>query len=263
MPAGTTQFIWLYFHDDAKGDELRYSMRSVCRHFKGTPQLILVGDAPAWYRGQHIHVPRITAPRYPWFHALLDSSYKLQQVLRHPDVADSFVVMMDDHYFLRDFTLTDIQVPRCAPDWVPKHRYWWDAATTLTMQTLERRGLTTHLYETHLMHFFEKTKLQQIFDTFAPTVTPVLRNTLYGNVFRRNPKDCRPFIAAPQSRQTVKQLTDIARRSTVLNHASAVWDATLQQWLQRRFPDPAAAEAPITADNALIEAVLARSTATG
>lgn len=244
MITDRTQFIWLYFQDEARGNELRYSMRSVCQHFSGTPQLILVGDKPDWYHGQHIHIPRIPEPQLARFHGVLDSSYKLQQVLRHPDVDDSFVIMMDDHYFLRDFSLQDIQVPRVAPGWTPKQRYWWDESTTLTMQTLERRGLSTHLYETHLMHVFEKVKLQQIFDTFNPTTIPVLRNTLYGNMFREKPRDCRPFIAAPQTRQTVKQLNDIAKRSTVLNHASGAWDATLETWLQSRLQIATSAEYP-------------------
>ena len=45
MSAAPTQFIWLYFQGEARGDELRYSMRSVYRHFKGTPHIVLVGDA--------------------------------------------------------------------------------------------------------------------------------------------------------------------------------------------------------------------------
>lgn len=242
MTTEVTQFVWLYFHTEARGDELRYSMRSVCQYFKGTTQLILVGDKPDWYCGQHIDVPRISTPRYPQFHSILDTSHKLQQVLRHPDIADSFVVMMDDHYFLRTTTLADIQVPRYTPNWVPKNRYWWDASITLTMQALERRGLATHLYETHLMHFFEKDKLQQIFDMFDLTRLPLSRNTLYGNIFRRPPKDCRPFVVSPQSQQTAKQLDDMAKRSTVLNHASGVWNATLRDWLQQRLAVPTPAE---------------------
>ena len=242
MSTEVTQFVWLYFHDESRGDELRYSMRSVCQYFKGTPQLILVGDKPDWYCGHYISVPRITSPRYEKFHSILDSSNKLQQVLRHPDIADGFVVMMDDHYFLRTVTLADIQVPRHAPGWIPKRRYWWDDSITLTMQALERRGLTTYLYETHLMHFFEKDKLQWIFDIFDPTTVPLSRNTLYGNIFRRNPKDCRPFVASPQTPQSITQLDTIAKRSTVLNHASGAWDSTLCGWLSKRLSTPSAAE---------------------
>lgn len=263
MPTESTQFIWLYFHDEARGDELRYSMRSVCQHFKGAPHIILVGDKPDWYSGHYIAMPRIPAPKDPKFHSVLDSSHKLQQAMRHTDIADNFVVMMDDHYFLRDFSLSDIQIPRHAPGWVPKKRYWWDTSITLTMQTLERRGLSTYLYETHLMHFFEKDKLQQIFDRFTPTVVPVLRNTLYGNVFRSRPKDYRPFVASPQTPQTLQQLNDIAKRSTVLNHASGAWDKTLADWLQRRLATATAAECAGAQRYAVTEAVLAASTGTG
>lgn len=232
------QFIWLYITDEAKGDELRYSMRSVRKYFTGHADIVLVGDAPEWYCGRHIHIPRIAAPTmHGKFHALLDQSHKLYTVLQHADIADSFVIMMDDHYFLRDFTLADIQVPRCAPGWQPKNRYWWDIAITLTMQELERRGMSTHLFETHLMHVFEKDKLQYIFDRFSLCKKPLLRNTLYGNTFRQVPKDCRPFITAPQTCQTAIQLDKITKRSVVLNHASGVWDSSLRDWLQQRLPD--------------------------
>lgn len=246
MAAEITQFIWMYIHSAARGDELRYSMRSVCQHFQGTPQLILVGDKPDWYCGQHIDIPRIQSPTYAKFHAVLDSSYKLYKTILHPAAADSFVVMMDDHYFLRDFSLTDLQVPRYAPGWVPKNRFWWDNATTLTMQALERRGMSTHLYETHLMHFFEKDKLQQIFETFDLLTHPLLRNTLYGNTFRRSPKDCRNFIASPQTSQSKQQLDAIAKRCTVLNHACTAWDNNMRSWLQLRLPGPTADETSTT-----------------
>lgn len=256
MTTEVTQFVWLYFHDESRADELRYSMRSVCQHFKGTPQLILLGDKPDWYCGQFISVPRITSPQYPKFHSILDTSHKLQHLLRHPDIADGFVAMMDDHYFLRPFTVSDVQVPRHSPGWTPKRRYWWDESITLTMQTLERRGLSTYLYETHLMHFFEKDKLQQIFDIFDPTTVPLSRNTLYGNIFRKNPKDCRPFVASPQSPQTTAQLDAIAKRSTVLNHASGAWNTTLCAWLRNRLPTPTTAEHP---DGLLAEGAIACS----
>ena len=259
MTTEVTQFVWLYFHDEARADELRYSMRSVCQHFKGTPQLILLGDKPDWYGGQHIPAPRIPTPRYAKFHSILDSSSKLQQTLRHPDIADSFVVMMDDHYFLRQFSLADIQVPRYMPGWIPRRRYWWDDSITLTMQALERRGLSTYLYETHLMHFFEKDKLQRIFDIFDLTEMPLSRNTLYGNTFRRNPKDCRTFVASPQTPQTTAQLDAIAKRSTVLNHASGAWNTTLRNWLGSRLSLPVPAELPTGDDIAAAGGAIACS----
>lgn len=242
MAAAPTQFIWLYFQDAARGDELRYSMRSVCQHFTGTPHLILVGDRPEWYCGQHIALPRIPEPENARFHAVLDSSYKLQHVIQHPDIADSFVIMMDDHYFLRKVSLADIRTPRYSPGWIPKNRYWWDNSTTMTMQALERRGMSTYLYETHLMHFFEKQKLQTIFDTFELTRLPLLRNTLYGNKFRTSPKDCRTFIASPQTPQTTAQLDSIAKRVFVLNHSSTAWDTSMAEWLNNRLPTPSTVE---------------------
>jgi len=242
MSVDSVQFVWLYVHDEAKGAELLYSIRSVYKYFYGKPRITVVGDKPDWYSGHYIDIPRIAEFRYPKFRSPLDQAHKLQTILQRDDIDQTFVLMMDDHYFLRGFDLDQLRVPRIAGGWVPRHRYWWDLSITLTMQALERSGLSTHLYETHLMHVFEKEKLQYIFDKFHLTTYPVLRNTLYGNIFRKKPKECRPFIAAPQSKQTVKQLDTIAKHSTVLNHPDFGWSSTLHNWLQTRFPQPTAVE---------------------
>ena len=232
-----TQFIWLYINDEARGDELRYSMRSVYKFFSGTPHITLVGDKPDWYHGHFINVPRIPVPHESIFHALYDQHHKLWVALQHAAVADEFVVMMDDHYFVKPVSMNKLRTPRITPGWAPKRRYWWDIATTRTMQILERYGLSTHLYETHLMHVFEKGKLLHIFDRFDLCNNALLRNTLYGNVFRSNPSHATPFIATPQSAQTARQLDVIARRSTVLNHASDCWNETMHKWLNNRLPN--------------------------
>ena len=180
----TTQFIWFYINDEARGDELRYSIRSVCRYFEGTPRITLIGDKPDWYCGEYINIPRIPKPADARFHGLRDTIHKLYAAAHHSVVDDQFVVMMDDHYFLRSFSLSTLCVPRITVGWTPKNKYWWDIAITRTMQALESRGLSTHLYETHLMHVFERDKLLQVFDMFNLQTVPLLRNTLYGNVFR-------------------------------------------------------------------------------
>lgn len=230
-----TQFIWLYLHKEAKGDELRYSMRSVYQYFKGTPKITLVGDKPDWYCGHHIPMPRIQEVPDSRFHSLFDTSHKLHTAIQRDDVADQFVVMMDDHYFLKPVTYNDLLVPRAQAGWKPRGSHWWDISITRTMQTLERYGKSTHLFETHLMHVFEREKLLQIFNTFNMHNVPLARNTLYGNIYREYPQNCNPFVTSPQRKQSKQQLNKIAMSSTVLNHASHCWDSTLQNWLASRL----------------------------
>jgi hypothetical protein len=239
----TTQFIWLYLHNEAEGEELRYSMRSVYKHFQGTPKITLVGDRPDWYCGHYISMPRITTVPDAAFHGLFDTSHKLHTAIQRDDVDDEFVVMMDDHYFLRPVTLADLRVPRAQLSWTPRLNHWWEVSITRTMQALERRGKSTHLFETHLMHVFERSKLLTIFDTFDMHNVPLARNTLYGNIYRDFPQNCRPFVSSPQSKQSKQQLNKLAASGTVLNHASHCWDSTLHNWLNARFNEVTEVEA--------------------
>ncbi len=239
-----TQFVWFYIQREAIADEMRYSMRSVCQYFDGDAQLTVVGDRPPWYTGHYIPAERVSPPAEAKFHGLADTIHKLQIAVNHPEVQEQFVSMMDDHYFLRRVKLSTLCVPRVASVWRPKTHDWWNIAITRTMQELERRGLPTNLYETHLMHVFEKDKLRKLFDMFQLRNRLLLRNTLYGNVFRKSPKRCGSFVATPQTRQSVRQLDAIAKHSTVLNHASHCWDATMQAWLSGRLATPASVEAP-------------------
>lgn len=237
-----TQFIWLYLQDAAKGDELRYSIRSVYKYFSGTPKITLVGDKPDWYCGHYIHMPRIQTVPDARFHGLFDTTHKLHTTIQLADIDDQFVLMMDDHYFLRSVTLADLLVPRAKPAWVPRETHWWDASITRTMQALERHGRSTHLFETHLMHVFEREKLLKIFATFDLHNVPLAKNTLYGNIYRDFPQNCTPFVVSPQRNQSKQQLNKIALSSTVLNHASHCWDATLHAWLDNRLHEPAEVE---------------------
>jgi len=239
-----TQFVWSHINAEAAGDELRYAIRSVYTYFDGEVKVLLVGDKPDWYSGEFIELPRIPKPSTPGSpHGLMDTLAKMNSISTHPAVDEQFVSMMDDHYFLKKVTMSQLEISRITQGWSPKPKgCWWDRAIVRTMQTLELRGLPTHLYDTHLMHVFEKSKLQQLFQDFNLLQEPLLRNTLYGNVFRTSPKSCRPFIATPQSKQTTQQLDQISKSATVLNHGSSAWYSGMRQWLQRRLPDAAPVE---------------------
>lgn len=46
-----------YRYDKDHGNELKYAIRSLVKHFKPLSEIVVVGDCPDWYAGAHIYLP--------------------------------------------------------------------------------------------------------------------------------------------------------------------------------------------------------------
>src|SRR6187399_3336172 len=86
----TMQFIWCYWLEGAKEDELRWSIRSVNHHFPDA-KITVIGDQAPWYFGHLINKPKIPLV---WNHNLSDVISKLEVIVDHPKVDDEFIFMM-------------------------------------------------------------------------------------------------------------------------------------------------------------------------
>lgn len=77
------------------GIELRYSIRSMVKHFKPLSGVLLIGDRPTWYNGDHIPFADIPGEK--------ERSMQLK-VLQAPD--DSFLYSNDDYFAQEDFNIS-------------------------------------------------------------------------------------------------------------------------------------------------------------
>lgn len=78
-----------YTQTKDNGTELKYSIRSMVKHFKGMDGLILVGDRPTWFRGYHIQCANIEKRKeYSVFRKLMLAKYFTEGpvLLCHDDV---------------------------------------------------------------------------------------------------------------------------------------------------------------------------------
>lgn len=74
------------------GIELRYAIRSMVKHFKPLSGVLLIGDKPEWYTGDHIPYDDIPGNK--------ERSMQMK-VLQCPD--DVFLYSNDDFFALQDF----------------------------------------------------------------------------------------------------------------------------------------------------------------
>lgn len=83
-----------YTDDKRDGDELRYAIRSMVKHFKSLHQVIIVGDCPTWFTGIHIACSDIPKQREL---SVLNKLKKVQGIILYSH---------DDVYALQDFDET-------------------------------------------------------------------------------------------------------------------------------------------------------------
>lgn len=229
------QFLWCYWHAGARGDELRWSMRSVRYAYGGAAEMLVIGDRPAWYSGpviQHTRQPADENPEYK------DMLAKMQIASRHKAVQDRFVWMMDDVYLLRKVTAQELGTPRAAV-WREQSGNRWQNHKTHTMQRLAAAGRQQHDYATHAPHLVEKDLLRQLWDMYPREDGEIyLWELLYGNTFRERPQPIQPFLRILRHPCTQAEIAEATRQAAVLNHHSSVWGAEMRAFLAERFPAP-------------------------
>lgn len=238
---GSTNFVWIYWHGGAKGDELLYSMRSVEAYFEGKARFTVIGDRPQWYTGHFIPQERTLNQQHRPFRDMLS---KIRTASIHPEIDETFVWMMDDTYFLQPVSLAALETPRCDPSYreTANKANSWQKLKLSTVNTLKSAGYAAFDYATHLPHVVEKSKLVTLFSMFDFTNRTYLWEVLYGNVFRNEPESCFPFLFRTLRPVTTAQLDEVSLRSHVFNNGNGAWNEELDNWLKTKYSIPCSVE---------------------
>lgn len=235
-------FVWTYWHEGAKEDELRWSIRSTLHHFPDS-KITVIGNPPEWYTGHQIFRLKIPETRAHNAHDVIE---KIKVVMNHPEIDETFTWMMDDIYFLNSCSIEDLTTPRASLEpvsFVNMKFKKWKKLKFNTFEALRASGLWTYDYATHLPQVFEKEKLKKVFEIFDVETSPLLWEVLYGNLFRTLPIDCRPFLHSQRTPVTLFNAEFAAQNSIVLNHGNQEgWTQELRNWLALRYPSKSKVE---------------------
>lgn len=242
------QFIWTYWHEGAVEDELRWSIRSIEKFSEEGSQVIVAGDAPGWFRGHSIKIPKIDeVPN----HNFQDVIWKIRVIMDHPDVCDEFVWMMDDVVAVHPFSISQIKTPR-AFQWPGldslrrKKKYFRLKQNTLNF--LQTRGYSGEWdFGTHAPHLIRKKELKSIFEDWPIQAETLLWEIVYEVVTNQirmgtfTVSDPSPFLTTQSSPFTPHQLEDIERDPSrvFLNWGNKEgWTPILRNWLEAILPTP-------------------------
>ena len=238
-----TSFVYVYLDRVSQSDELRWSIRSVKKHIKGESEIVIAGDRPSWFKGRCLNIKKHSGTRYR------DTHMKLSKAVA-AGLSDKFVWMMDDIYFLRDFTLKELEINRHGRTWrkndkgviVPKlkAKKGWQRVKQRTVRLLMDNGISTvYDYATHMPHLMEVEKHREIFKRFKLESGRHLHELIYGNIF--------PGPSRAGSAKTLCYLgraddspntyhTKIGRR-WIANNNNRAWTSHFRRYLKSRFPD--------------------------
>ena len=98
-------FIYPYKQKSAQGDELKYSLRSLCQNFKEDFKVVIVGDKPEWLSDN----ARVIAGDFDKSkNPAINVAEKLLKILKDPKIPFNFTWMNDDIYFVNTVTIEDI-----------------------------------------------------------------------------------------------------------------------------------------------------------
>jgi len=84
---------FVYFVRHGENEELRYSIRSVIKHFPDA-KIWVLGNKPDWYTGNFVPIRNIGEK----FTNIANCCY---EAARHPEISDPFVWMNDDFFIMK------------------------------------------------------------------------------------------------------------------------------------------------------------------
>ena len=235
-------FVWRYVADESRGDELRFSIRSALKHYRGEARIWVVGDRPDWYAGRYVPCPRASKVRH------LDTAHKFAAMAACGEIDDTFCSMMDDVYLMKPLGFHDLAVPHAqnrkhyTPERVRGKAKSHAELKRATARALHAAGYArVPDYGTHTPKIYRRSEIGRWIEEFRMKQVELVSCLLFGTL-QRHP---RSPVAGPYRR--VLQKGDVERGvrvdgRAILNHVDKAWSPALREALEARFPNPSPCE---------------------
>lgn len=239
-----TTIVYPYLHQLSQGEELKYSIRSVCKYAQFPFDVMIIGDRPTWYKGKCIEMPPIRGKR---FTRAFDIARKIDVICGTETISKDFLYCYDDQYFVNPVKLedlagavalneiTDYKEPRVGSE-------VWKELMNRTVSALVKNGHDTcYNYETHLPRLLNRGKLKLIIDGYDLHQQPLLFSTLYFNEYYHKPRvilekenNIKAGIYKPLTADAIRNM---CRSKLVLNHGEASYNHAMKLFLKNTFPE--------------------------
>ena len=199
LPTSPVLVVIPYLPAKAQGREIEYAVAGWLRHFKHPHKIFIVGEGlqgiPSWIKAR---VTLVESPRVPdipgQYRPHRDYVSCLGKV--HELVPDSagFIMVADDCYAVNDFDLADVQFLKMLEPSLGGFSEIspnaWRRDKVKTRNALQKAGLPTRNFTTHLPQWYEWKPLEALWKRYRmDSESYVMEDLYYNTVF----KDRLPF----------------------------------------------------------------------
>jgi hypothetical protein len=237
-----TTIVYPYLHRLSQGDELKYSIRSLCKYAKFDFDIVLVGDKPDWYNGKFIPTTPIRNKR---FTRAFDIAKKLEIICESKIISENFIYMYDDQYFINDVYLSDLEKSISINEIKERRKpnvgsEVWRELMSRTVDALVSNGNDiVYNYETHLPRTLNKKKLKLIIDAYDLHHVPLLFNTLYFNEYFEQPEIIlekeNKIKAGIYKAMTSDEIRNLCASKLIMNHGEKAFNHPLKLFLKNTY----------------------------
>lgn len=167
----------VYFVKDGRfNEELRHSIRSVCKNMKFNRIWIFGGCPRSIIPDVRVRVEQEGRTKWDKVHSMF------KMAAENKEITDNFILMNDDFYVMKPITKIE-PVYRCTLEEHVKMLGEDAYANMLSMtaRQLKKKGKTTYSYELHVPFIYNKKKLLKLLNEY-----PDMRCTrsVYGNMYK-------------------------------------------------------------------------------
>ena len=218
--------ILIPFKDEEGSEELRYTLRSICKNFPH--EVILSGDKPNWYIGEWLPVIQNIYPTdgNRW----VDAENRMLTALESGLLGDEFCLFNDDFFCLQPIeNMPSVNRGRLKPSL--EHRSMYTLTQERTKRALIDLGITNPIsYELHMpmvMRTELRKALSYTFNKKMLSGSPLLMRSMYGNLYK----------IESTTTNDVKDTT--ANDSMMFVSTSDVgWNGDIGNYIRSKFDEP-------------------------
>ena len=227
-------------HDNA---ELRYSLRSICRHGRQLGRVYLVGECPDFInRDQLIYIP--CADVYQRKHKNI--LHKVETAMEQVNMPEHFLISSDDHFYLRDTNFDYLpvyyrkeQIPYDITEDQKRNPYF--RSLVQTRDLLEAAHAPVYQTNPHCNTHWDMDiyrRYRHLFDKAYQCPDGGEMNCLMGNLLIANGWQYMSFNDSKLDRpRTLKANDERTKNCECISCTDRWFDNLGEEWLARRFPD--------------------------
>ncbi|MCC9655277.1 hypothetical protein [Rhodopirellula halodulae] len=239
-------FVWTYYGAGAIDDELWYSIHLV-KKWHPQARCIIVGDKPGWYSediAEFVHKPRISKRE--------DQAFKdcYSKLLLMAEKLPRFIWMMDDVYWIKDFSIKEAATPKYVRHvsqqryygWVDKKKNKWGRTRQMAYEWLLENNCPTYDFAAHMPQpiwsesFLKNEAELKLFENYRNW-----ENIYFNRYHAAKAEDYgRKFL------RVTKAVNEIRTPHKILNHTHAYFKGACVKYLKELLSDqPEAEQLPV------------------